>query len=63
MSTNSDLKVKYPRIDDPTAAILFALSNAHQRWAIDFLETWHDGAWDELATAYPEFLTLVEAEK
>jgi hypothetical protein len=61
VSNNAELKARYPRIDDPVEAINFALDEVHsvhsQR---DFLETWRDGAWDEIESAYPEFLRQVD---
>lgn len=62
MSSNAELKARYPRIDDPIEAINFALdSKALQTTSdtFDFLETWRDGAWDEIEQSYPEFLAQV----
>lgn len=61
--TNAALKARYPRIDDPTEAISFALDSDAIRtttFAVDFLETWRDGAWEEIQAAYPEFLRQVD---
>lgn len=57
VSTNPELKARYPRIDDPVAAITFALD--HCDFPTDFLETWRDGCWSEIEEAYPEFLARV----
>lgn len=59
---NAELKARYPRIDDPTEAINFALDHASLKFesAYDFLETWRDGAWEEISAAYPEFLRQVD---
>ena len=61
--TNAQLKARYPRIDDPVEAINFALGNDLDTTTAvyDFLETWRDGAWEEIAAAYPEFLRQVDA--
>jgi hypothetical protein len=60
MSNNAELKERHPRIDDPVEAINFVLDrDLHPGAALDFLETWRDGAWDEIEMAYPEFLTQV----
>lgn len=66
MTCNVALKERYPRIDDPVEAINFALDHVHStRWGRnadaghDFLETWREGAWDEIEIAYPEFLQQV----
>jgi hypothetical protein len=61
--TNADLKARYPRIDDPTEAISFALDHPAIRTetaAYDFLSTWREGAWEEIQAAYPEFLRWVD---
>lgn len=59
--SNTSLKERYPRIDDPVEAINFALDNVQSRGAgYDFLETWRDGAWVEIEAAYPEFLEQVD---
>lgn len=55
---NTEIKARYPRIDDPTEAINFALDQ-RSHWGFDFLSCWRDGAWDEIEQAYPEYLTLV----
>lgn len=63
MSTNSDLKERYPRIDDPAEAINFALDSARlDRYggAVDFLEAWREGDWTLIAQAYPDFLVRVD---
>lgn len=52
------LKAQYPRIDDPVEAINFALNDCDSLH--DFLNTWRDGAWDEIEQAYPEFLERVK---
>lgn len=57
--TNAELKARYPRIDDPIEAINFALESEDAMDCFDFLETWRDGAWDEIEQAYPEFLERV----
>lgn len=62
MSNNAELKARFPRIDDPVEAINFALDGVPYGsvdFAQDFLETWRDGAWDEIEMAYPEFLERV----
>jgi hypothetical protein len=61
VSSNVDLKARYPRIDDPVEAINFALGDhLDSTTAVyDFLSTWRDGAWDEIKMAYPEFLERV----
>lgn len=60
MSNNTELKARYPRIDDPVEAINFALDHLDSSMAVyDFLETWRDGAWDEIEMAYIEFLEQV----
>ena len=60
MTSNAELKARYPRIDDPVEAINFALDDAPSLiGARDFLEAWRDGAWDEIEMAYPEFLEQV----
>lgn len=57
---NAELKARYPRIDDPTEAINFALDKSDSTVGVfDFLSTWRDGAWDEIEMAYPEFLEQV----
>ena len=58
--TNAELKAQYPRIDDPVEAINFALTGAVHGSATDFLNTWTDGAWDEIEQAYPEYLEHVK---
>lgn len=56
-----ELKARYPRIDDPVEAINFALDDLDfQTGSLDFLETWREGAWEELRDAYPEFLKQVD---
>lgn len=63
MTSNVALKERYPRIDDPVEAINFALDSdaIHTTtFAVDFLETWRAGAWEEIAEAYPEFLRQVD---
>ena len=60
MSRNLVLKILYPHIDDPRAAINFALDKIGLHSArCDFLETWRDGAWDEIEAAYPEYLEAI----
>lgn len=64
MSTNTKLKARYPRIDDPIEAIHYALEIAgevfHRRsTGIDFLEAWREGAWSEIERDYPQFLERV----
>lgn len=62
MTSNAVLKQRYPRIDDPIEAIGFALDDAATvASARDFLETWRDGAWDEIEMAYPEFLERIRS--
>lgn len=63
MTSNAALKARYPRIDDPVEAINFALDSDAIRTtthAVDFLETWREGAWEEIQSAYPEFLRQVD---
>lgn len=58
--TNAELQERYPRITDPLLAINFALDEAPSLSGANwFLEAWRDGAWDEIETAYPEFLQKV----
>ena len=60
MSTNTKLKARYPRIDDPIEAIHYALDGRHCRsTGIDFLEAWREGAWSEIERDYPQFLEWV----
>ena len=59
----ADLLRQYPHLTDHDAAINFALEQA---WSepvagLDFLETWRDGAWDEIEQAFPEYLERCKA--
>jgi hypothetical protein len=53
---NVALKTQYPRLGEATRAIAFALREAPISQALDFLQTWSEGAWNEIEQAYPEFL-------
>lgn len=44
---------------DALRAINFAL-DLPRCLVADFLETWRDGAWDEIKQAYPEYLKAAE---
>lgn len=62
MTRSAELKARYPRIDDPIEAINFALGwvrSVNPDFTRDFLQTWRDGAWDEIEQAYPEYLERV----
>jgi hypothetical protein len=56
MSNNAEMKARYPRIDDPIEAINFTLKTSMAEGTVcgfDFLDSWRDGAWDEIEMAYP----------
>jgi hypothetical protein len=55
---NVALKERHPRIDDPIEAIKFALALGAD--CFDFLQTWNEGAWNEIEQAYPEFLEAIK---
>ncbi len=61
--SNTALKARYPRLDDPIEAINFALDSCRFGMdSCDFLETWRDGGWSEIEAAYPEFLEQVDGK-
>ena len=61
--SNTELKARYPKIDDPIEAINFVIERVYSETAVlDFLETWRDGGWSEIEAAYPEFLAQVSSK-